>query len=61
MLTEIPVYQELALLAQKGYSGPEHVIDGKEGMMACLGEAWDLSRLTDGLGKQFKIIEDKLK
>jgi 2-methylcitrate dehydratase len=52
---------EAALLARKGYTGPEHVIDGKEGMMHCLGEAWDLSKLTDGLGGRFKIVDCGMK
>ncbi|HEY5175828.1 MAG TPA: MmgE/PrpD family protein, partial [Terriglobales bacterium] len=29
-----------ALLAEKGYTGPEHVIDGKEGLVHCLGPEW---------------------
>ena len=46
---------EAALLAEKGYTGPEGVIDGKEGMTHCLGEAWDLSHLTHGLGETWMI------
>ncbi len=52
---------EAALLAQKGYTGPENVIDGKEGMVHCLGEAWDMSQLTDGLGKRFMITDCGMK
>ncbi|MHC4766215.1 MAG: MmgE/PrpD family protein [Planctomycetota bacterium] len=40
---------EAALLAQRGYSGPEHVIDGKEGLTHVFGHDWDLSRLVDDL------------
>jgi len=40
---------EAALLAQHGYSGPEHVIDGKEGLTQVFGHDWDLSRLTKAL------------
>ena len=50
-----------ALLAEKGYSGPEHVVDGKEGLMHCLGPEWRLNRLTDGLGERFKIVECGMK
>src|SRR6516164_981040 len=32
-----------ALLAERGYTGPEHVVDGKEGIAHCLGPAWKLS------------------
>src|SRR5215472_12223397 len=40
-----------ALLAEKGYTGPEHVIDGKEGLVHCFGPEWKLNILTDGLGE----------
>ena len=40
---------EAALLAQRGYTGPEGVIEGKEGMEHCLGEGWDYGWITDGL------------
>ena len=36
-----------ALLAEKGYTGPEHVIDGKEGLVHCFGPEWKLNILTD--------------
>ena len=44
-----------ALLAEKGYTGPEHVIDGKEGIVHCLGPEWDLDVLTEGLGESWRI------
>jgi 2-methylcitrate dehydratase len=44
-----------ALLAERGYTGPEHVIEGKEGLVHCFGPEWDLSRLTDGLGDAWRI------
>jgi 2-methylcitrate dehydratase len=44
-----------ALLAEKGYTGPEHVIDGKEGLVHCLGPEWKLEVLTDGLGESWRI------
>jgi 2-methylcitrate dehydratase len=43
---------EAALLAAGGYSGPEHVIDGKEGLVHCFekfGGSFHLDILTDGL------------
>jgi len=40
---------EAALLAQRGYTGPEGVIEGKEGMEHCLGEGWDYSWITGKL------------
>ena len=44
-----------ALLAEKGYSGPEHVIDGKEGLVHCYGPEWKLDVLVDGLGESWRI------
>ncbi len=44
-----------ALLAERGYSGPEHVIDGKEGLVHCLGPDWKLEILTEGLGESWRI------
>jgi len=44
-----------ALLAEKGYTGPEHVIDGKEGIVHCLGPEWKLDILTEGLGESWRI------
>jgi 2-methylcitrate dehydratase len=44
-----------ALLAEKGYTGPEHVIDGKEGLAHCYGPEWKLEVLTDGLGESWRI------
>ena len=44
-----------ALLAEKGYTGPEHVIDGKEGLVKVFGPEWKLNVLTDGLGESWRI------
>jgi 2-methylcitrate dehydratase len=56
---------EAALLARRGYSGPEHVIDGKEGLTRVFGHEWDLARLTDGLPRgpddQYKILDCSMK
>ena len=56
---------EAALLARRGYSGPPHVIDGKEGLTHVFGHEWDLSKLTDGLpraqGDHYKIVDCGLK
>jgi len=50
-----------ALLAEKGYSGPEHVIDGKEGLVKCFGPEWKLNILTDGLGETWRITQCGMK
>ncbi len=52
---------ESALLAQKGFTGPEGVIEGKEGMEHCLGAAWDYSWIADDLGKRFMITDCGMK
>jgi 2-methylcitrate dehydratase len=44
-----------ALLARRGYTGPEHVIDGKEGLVSVFGPEWKLEVLTDGLGSDWRI------
>ena len=50
-----------ALLAEKGYTGPEHVIDGKEGLVHCFGPEWKLNLLTDGLGESWRITQCGMK
>jgi 2-methylcitrate dehydratase len=44
-----------ALLAERGYTGPEHVIDGKEGLVHCFGPEWKLEVLVEGLGESWRI------
>jgi 2-methylcitrate dehydratase len=50
-----------ALLAERGYTGPEHVIDGKEGLVQCLGPEWKLELLEEGLGEDFRITRCGMK
>jgi 2-methylcitrate dehydratase len=50
-----------ALLAEKGYTGPEHVIDGKEGLVHCMGPEWKLGLLEEGLGDGFRITQCGMK
>jgi 2-methylcitrate dehydratase len=50
-----------ALLAERGYTGPEGVIDGKEGLVHALGPEWRLSVLTDGLGESWRIEQCGMK
>jgi 2-methylcitrate dehydratase len=52
---------EAALLARLGYTGPENVLDGKEGMFHCLGRDWNLEALIGGLGHGFKIAQCGMK
>jgi len=50
-----------ALLAEKGYTGPEHVVDGKEGLTHVFGPEWKLELLTDGLGESWRITQCGMK
>src|SRR6476659_1377922 len=50
-----------ALMAKKGYTGPEHVVDGKEGLTHCFGPSWKLNLLTDGLGESWRITHCGMK
>jgi 2-methylcitrate dehydratase len=50
-----------ALLAEKGYTGPEHVIDGKEGLVHSFGPEWKLNILIDGLGESWRITQCGMK
>lgn len=44
-----------ALMARRGYRGPEAIFEGREGLFASLGEEWDGEKLVAGLGLDFKI------
>jgi 2-methylcitrate dehydratase len=48
-------------MAKNGYTGTEAVFDGKEGLMDVFGPEWDTSKLLDGLGEKYKILECGMK
>jgi 2-methylcitrate dehydratase len=50
-----------ALLADNGYTGPEHVLDGKEGLAHCFGPEWKMDLLTTGLGDSWRITQCGMK
>lgn len=50
-----------AQLAKDGYSGPEHVIDGKEGLVDAFGPDFELNLLTDKLGETWRILRCSMK
>ena len=50
-----------ALLAEKGYTGPEHVLDGKEGFSQVFSTDWKFNILTDGLGESWRILQCGMK
>lgn len=59
MATQVGV--EAAMLAKRGYTGPENVLDGKEGMFHCLGPEFNPGILTEGLGRGFRIADCGMK
>ncbi|RLE27990.1 MAG: MmgE/PrpD family protein [Acidobacteria bacterium] len=50
-----------ALLAEQGYTGPEHVLDGKEGFSHVFDTEWKFNILTDGLGDSWRILQCGMK
>jgi 2-methylcitrate dehydratase len=50
-----------ALLAEQGYTGPEHVLDGKEGFSHVFDSEWKFDVLTDGLGDSWRILKCGMK
>jgi 2-methylcitrate dehydratase len=50
-----------ALLAEKGYTGPEHVLDGKEGIGHVIKTEWRWDGLVDKLGESWRILQCGMK
>ena len=50
-----------ALLAERGYTGPEHVLDGKEGFSHVFDSDWKFEILTEGLGDSWRILQCGMK
>ena len=51
-----------AELAKRGYEGPTHVIDGKEGLaQTIVGGEWDIEGLVRDLGKDYRITRCSMK
>lgn len=50
-----------ALLAQKGYTGPEHVLDGKEGLSHLIRTQWKWDWLASDLGSNWRILKCGMK
>lgn len=46
-----------ALLASRGYTGPQFVLEGREGFLNAYADEVDHSHITDGLGSSFKVME----
>jgi 2-methylcitrate dehydratase len=52
---------EGALLAAKGYEGPEPIFEGREGLGHCISKEWKWEIVTDGLGQSFRIVHCSMK
>ncbi len=51
-----------ALMAGKGYHGPEEIYEGKESFMDVMGPGWDVEELVGGLGTETpRILECSMK
>lgn len=45
-------------LAREGFTGASRILEGDRGFFRAMSESHDPTRLTDGLGKQWKILEN---
>jgi 2-methylcitrate dehydratase PrpD len=50
-----------ALLAERGFAGPDHPLEGPRGFIPVMGGECDLSRLTTGLGETWEILRNTYK
>jgi len=50
-----------ALLAQKGFTGPKKILEGDRGFFKAMSEQYDATKITNGLGEEFKILENSFK
>jgi 2-methylcitrate dehydratase len=52
---------EGALLASKGYEGPEPIFEGREGLAHCISKEWKWEIVTEGLGDSWRILQCSMK
>lgn len=50
-----------ALLAERGFAGPDDPLEGRHGFIAVTGDADDLAPLTAGLGRSWEILRNAYK
>src|SRR5690606_945352 len=50
-----------AYLARDGFTGATRILEGEQGFFAAMADGADATRLTDGLGEHFKIVENDFK
>jgi 2-methylcitrate dehydratase PrpD len=52
---------QAALLAQRGFTSTQRILEGRRGVAAVMSSESDLSRITDGLGERWEIFNNGLK
>jgi len=50
-----------AMLAAEGFTGAQHILEGKQGLAAGMSSDADVSRLADGLGSRWALAETSFK
>ncbi|MEK3764148.1 MmgE/PrpD family protein [Solibacillus sp. FSL K6-4121] len=50
-----------ALLAQQGFTGATAILEGRRGFFEAMSDEYDITRMTDKLGEQYKITENAFK
>lgn len=50
-----------ALLAGKGFTGAQRILEGKRGFFEAMSEDYDVSRIIENLGEAYKILENSFK
>lgn len=50
-----------ALLAEKGFTSARKILEGKRGFFEAMSDEYDASKITAGLGEEFKIMENSFK
>ncbi|MFB4164658.1 MmgE/PrpD family protein [Alteribacillus sp. JSM 102045] len=50
-----------AVLAKKGFTGAQKILEGNRGFFRAMSEQYDESKITDRLGEEFKIVENSFK
>ena len=45
-------------LAREGFTGPSRILEGDRGFFRAMSESYDATRLTDGIGQHWKILEN---
>lgn len=50
-----------SLLAEKNFTGASKILEGNRGFFEAMSDEYDVSKITDGLGYEYKIMENSFK